>query len=145
MTDTLGNKRAVSIAMKDFLCDPESVKEFLGHRNVEFRKLGDPVGGSSVVKKNSITVWELTNALESWDDPIVRLVDRLGGFKKLSTIIEEVSPKLAWLQIDLPVIGSPYVETNRISPPLVKEIAAIGLGFSVEIFEFDPAEISHHT
>lgn len=144
MIDRRGNKRIVSICLRDFSYDPELVRLFLGSEHIDVAKKGDRVGKNSIIRKNLIAVWEPTYALENWDEPIRRLVTRLGGFERIKQLIGFVNAKHAWLQVDVPAKGSPYVETNRICSSLMRDIGSAGLSFGVEVFAFDSGEPTHH-
>jgi hypothetical protein len=130
--------------MWDFQYDLELLQPLLRDANVDIARIGDRTGTAGIIRKNFLAAWEETHALESWDEPIVRLVEKLGGLQQIRHVLGLLSAERAWLQIDLPSVGSPYSESNRISANLLHEITSLGLGFGVEVFSFDAGEKTHH-
>jgi hypothetical protein len=83
------------------------------------------------------------NACEPWSDHVLQLVNRLGGWVKLKELLVDVSPREAWLRIDAPIFGSPYVESNSLSPSIIRELAQAGLGFELIVRNYLPDEPTH--
>lgn len=139
-----GERRAVSICLVDFSTSPTAIRNRFPSLNMDVRGIGEKRGLNQTVPYNFIAFWLPINALESWDGPIEQLVDQLGGWAQLRELIQEIGPREAWLRIDAPMLGSPYVETNSLSASIISSMANIGLAFELGVREYDDEDPTHH-
>jgi len=138
------HKRAMSLCMWDFTCDRQTVIKLLRAARTDYFGIGQKTGKKGIIKKNFVAAWEPWWADEEWDLVVERLLKKLGGPGNVKHILDTIDPKRAWVQVDLPAIGSPYVETNNLSLEVVRDIASMGLGFGIELFHFSSDEPTHH-
>lgn len=144
MTDARGQQRTVSICMSDFEQDPTSIISNIGAANLAIIKRGDARGKHNVHRKNFAAVWMPFYATESWEESVGQLIENIGGTLGLKIIVEKINPKSVWLQIRVPLFGSPYVESGFLSAKTIGDIASSGLGLDVLVFDFKVEEPTHH-
>jgi hypothetical protein len=139
-----GEKRAVSICLVDFRISPTVVRSRFPDLNMDVKEIGERRGANQTVPYNFVAFWLPMNALEPWDHPIEQLVDKLGGWKKLKALIAEISPREAWLRIDAPMLGSPYIETNGLSASIISSMSTVGLAFELGVRDYHDEDPTHH-
>ena len=79
----------------------------------------------------------------SWDDVVVRLIEDLGGLAKLKPMLERANAEAAWVRLNLPLIGSPWQESNGLDHRALSLLAALGLSFDIAFFNYDEARQTH--
>ena len=140
-----GNRRAVSLCLIGFECDPERITfNCLADLNIEVHKKGDLRGVNQSFDKNFVAFWTPAYALQAWDIYLEKIACELGGWDRLEKLITEINPEDSWFRIDVPIFGSPYVESSVIDRATIRHMATIGLALEVGVREFDVNEPTHH-
>lgn len=133
------------ISLVGFAAVAEEIVAFAGQNaRVSIHRAGERRGKRMVLKRSKLSFWEPVYALESWDDGVRRLVDRLGGWGHVRALRAKYNPDDMWLQLDVPFYGTPYVESSTLDIQTIRQMAEAGLSLAVEAFDFDAAQPTHH-
>jgi hypothetical protein len=134
--------RCASLILNGFETSPELIAEAVGYPDVSFHAAGDLVG-PRVAEKSRVT-WRLPMfADDNWDTAILTLIDRLGGTSAVRSLIEREKPQAAWLRLNVPLVGSPWQESNGLDNATLRALADLGVDFDVAAFDYDESRPTH--
>jgi hypothetical protein len=134
--------RCVSLILNDFEVDPQTLADEIGYPDVDIVRIGDPVGPRRSAK-NRIT-WRAPMFRDvHWDDAVVGLIDDLGGLETLKPLLARADARAAWVRLNLPLIGSPWQESDGLDHRTLSLLAGLGLSFDVAFFNYDEARQTH--